>query len=225
MICIYAEISSIRFIFSFIFHFHFFLFSLFKNLPFLLFISNFFYLYSFPIFLLFILFFFFDIFFYFCLPYLSYFFSDIFLPFFHPLILPIISSFMSLCSGFSFPFDYYIFQLIFKTFSIFFFFYFYYKVLSFFSILFISYSNFSVFLRYNPYKLFLKSLRFFITLDFFVHNIYKILIFLFIIRSFLFPSSIGWRCGIHRLHLCRGVRASPTIVLDMTLKNVMVSLH
>ena len=33
---------------------------------------------------------------------------------------------------------------------------------------------------------------------------------------------VAWGCRIHRLLLCRGVRPSPTSVLDMTLNNLMV---
>ena len=35
---------------------------------------------------------------------------------------------------------------------------------------------------------------------------------------------VGWGCRIRRLHLCRGVRP-PMSVLDMTLKNLMVSFQ
>ena len=35
--------------------------------------------------------------------------------------------------------------------------------------------------------------------------------------------SVGWRCRIHQLHLCRGVRSpDPMSVLHMTLNNLMV---
>ena len=35
---------------------------------------------------------------------------------------------------------------------------------------------------------------------------------------------VVWGCRIHRLHLCRGVKPSPTSILDMTLNNLMVRL-
>ena len=34
----------------------------------------------------------------------------------------------------------------------------------------------------------------------------------------------SWGCRIHRLHLCSGVRLTPTSVQDMTLNNLMVRL-
>ena len=41
-------------------------------------------------------------------------------------------------------------------------------------------------------------------------------------KTFKFFCPVDWDCGIHWLHFYRGVRPSPTIVLDITLNNQMV---
>ena len=50
--------------------------------------------------------------------------------------------------------------------------------------------------------------------------------FLIILDDTVITSLVDWICGIHRLHLGRGVK-SPTVtsVIDMTLSNLMVMLY
>ena len=60
---------------------------------------------------------------------------------------------------------------------------------------------------------------------FFLKSISRSFMIYFVcISSQFFLCPVGWGCRIHWLHFCWGVRPPPTIVMDMTLNNLMVRL-
>ena len=79
---------------------------------------------------------------------------------------------------------------------------------------------------HHPWKKKISNSRIMLHVNKILQNIWLDLVWCIIEMTLFTFSLISWGCWINRLDICRGVRhPPPTSVIDMTLKNLIVTLQ